>query len=74
MDMKFGTWTVRNLYRVGAVMAAARELARYKLDSLGVQKVRWNKEGTVRTRDYNFVYRKRNENYHLEAGFLYNTE
>jgi hypothetical protein len=28
-------------------MAAARELARYKLDLAGVQEVRWDKEGTV---------------------------
>jgi hypothetical protein len=27
-------------------MAAARELARYKLDLVGVQEVRWEKEGT----------------------------
>ena len=30
-------------------MAVARELARYKLDSVGVQEVRWEKEGTVKT-------------------------
>ena len=29
-------------------MAAARELARYKLDLLGVQEVMWEKEGTVK--------------------------
>jgi hypothetical protein len=27
-------------------MAAARELARYKLNLVGVQEVRWDKEGT----------------------------
>jgi len=34
--MRFGTWNVRNLYMVGSLTAAAREFARYKLDSLGV--------------------------------------
>jgi hypothetical protein len=34
--------------------AAARELARCKLDLVGVQKVRWDKEGIVRPGDYNF--------------------
>jgi hypothetical protein len=29
-------------------MAVARELARYKLDLVGVQEVRWDKEGTVK--------------------------
>ena len=30
-DILLGTWNVRSLYRVGSLMAAARELARYKL-------------------------------------------
>ena len=38
--------------------AAARELGRYKLDLVGVQEVRWDKEGTVRAWDYNFLYGK----------------
>jgi len=33
-------------------------LARYKLDVVGVQEVRWDKEGTVRAGDYNFFYGK----------------
>ena len=30
------------LYRAGSLTAAARELARYKLDLVGVQEVRWD--------------------------------
>jgi len=41
-QIKICTWNVRSLYRVGSLEAAARELARYKLDVLGVQ-VRWDK-------------------------------
>ena len=44
-DILFGTWNVRSLYRAGSIMAAARELSRYKLDLVGVQEVRWDKEG-----------------------------
>jgi hypothetical protein len=47
---------VRSLYRTGSLTAAARELARYKLDLVGVQEVRWDKEGTVRAEDYIFFY------------------
>jgi hypothetical protein len=36
----------------GSLMAAARDLARYKLDLVGVQEVRWDKGGTVRAGDY----------------------
>jgi hypothetical protein len=35
-DILPGTWNVRSLYRAGSLMAAARELARYKLDLVGV--------------------------------------
>ena len=50
-DIRLGTWNVRSLYRVDSLMAAARDLARYKLDLVGVQEVRWDKEGTVRAGD-----------------------
>ena len=55
-DILLGTWKVRSLYRAGALKAAARELARYKLDLEGAQEVRWDKGGTVRAGDYNFLY------------------
>jgi len=35
-DMRIGTWNVMSLYRAGLLIAAARELARYKLDLVGV--------------------------------------
>jgi len=35
-EMKLGTWNVRSLYRAGTLKAIARELARYKLDVVGV--------------------------------------
>jgi hypothetical protein len=59
-DILIGTWNVRNLYRAGALIAAARELARYKLDLVGVQEVRWEKEGTIKAGDYSFIYGKGN--------------
>jgi len=36
---------------VGLLKATAKELARYKLDLLGEQEVRWDKGGTVRAGD-----------------------
>jgi hypothetical protein len=42
-DILLGTWNVRSLYRAGSLMAAARELSRYKLDLVVVQEVRWDK-------------------------------
>jgi len=57
--MRFGTWNVRRLYRAVSLTAAARELAGYKLDLLGVQDVGWVKGGKIRAGDYNFFLWKR---------------
>jgi hypothetical protein len=34
--MRFGTWNVRSLYRVGSLIAAVRESEKYELDFVGV--------------------------------------
>ena len=54
----------------GHLQLAVRELARYKLDVVGVQEVRWDKGGTVGTGDYNIFYGKVNENSQLGTGFF----
>jgi hypothetical protein len=53
--MRFSTCNVRSLYRLGSLTAASKELARYKLDLVGVQEGRWDKGGTVRAGDYIFL-------------------
>jgi hypothetical protein len=56
--MRFATWSVGSLYRAGSFTVTARELARYKLDFVGVQEVSWDKGATVRAGDYNFSMEK----------------
>ena len=43
---------------------------RYKLDVVWVQEFRWDKVGTVRAGDYNFLYGKVNENNQLGKGLF----
>ena len=55
--MRCGTLNVRGQYREGSFTAAARELARYKLDLVGVQEVRWDKRAQE-GQGINFFYGK----------------
>ena len=57
------------MYRAGSLTAEAKELARYKIDLVGVQEVRDN-DSMVRAEDYNFFYGKGNENHQLGTGLF----
>jgi hypothetical protein len=56
MDMRFGTWA-------GPLMIDSRELSSYRLDLVGVQRVRWEGSGTASAGEYTFFYGKGNENH-----------
>jgi hypothetical protein len=70
MDLRFGTYNVRGLYRSGSLKTVARGLGKYKLDLLGVLEVRLDKGSTERAEDYTFFYGAGNENHQLGTGFL----
>jgi len=55
-NMRFGTWIVMILYRSDSLTTVVRKLARYKLNLVSVEEVRWDKGGTVRAGDYIFFY------------------
>jgi exonuclease III len=71
MDMRFGTWNVRSLYRAGSLKTVARKLGKHKPDLVGVQEVRWEKGGTERAEDFTFFDQKGNEGHQLGTGFSY---
>jgi hypothetical protein len=70
MDMRFGTWNIRSLYRAGSLMTVSRELVSYTLDLVGVQEVRWEGGGPEPAGEYTFFYGKGNENYELGTRFI----
>jgi hypothetical protein len=47
LDLEHGISEVS--YRLGSLKTVSRELAKYKLDLVGVQEVRWDKGGTEPT-------------------------
>jgi hypothetical protein len=52
MDVRSGTWNVRNMYRAGSLWAVAGEISKYKLDLVEVQIVRWDRGGTEPAGEY----------------------
>jgi hypothetical protein len=70
MDMRFGTWNVRSLYRAGSLMIAAKEISKYKLFLMGVQEGEWENRGTEPAGKYTFYCGKGNENHELGTGVI----
>jgi hypothetical protein len=64
--MGFGTLNVTNLYKSGSLTTVAKELERYKLYLVGVQKFGWEKVGMVRAVDYIFAMEKERNVIHWE--------
>ena len=73
--MRSGTWNVTSPYSIVSLSTVAMELARCKLDLVGVREVMWDREGTVRAEDYNFFStEKKMKIINWEQDSLYTTE
>jgi hypothetical protein len=68
--MRYGTWSVRSLYRIGSLKTVARELGKYKLDLVGVQDVTWEKGRIEQAEDCTFFYGQGDGDHQLGTGFF----
>jgi hypothetical protein len=59
---------VGSLYRAGMHMTVAKEIAKYKLHFVDVQKVREDRDVTEPAGKYTFFYGKGNENHERATG------
>jgi hypothetical protein len=59
MDMRFGKWTIRSLYRAGSLKAVASKLVKYKSDLVTALDVSWAEEDSQPADDYTFFLRNR---------------
>jgi hypothetical protein len=56
MDMRFGLWNVKSLYKESSLVTVSKELSKYKLDLVGIQEVTWVGCGTEPAGEYTFFY------------------
>jgi len=57
--MRFVAWNIWGLYGTGSLTAGVRELARYKLDLVVVQRVSQDKGGHGKSRGFSFLSMER---------------
>jgi hypothetical protein len=69
MDMRFGMWNVRSMYRASSLREVGEDISKYKLDLVGVHEDRWDEGGTERAGEYTCFNGKGNEN-QLGTGFF----
>jgi hypothetical protein len=65
MDIRFGTWNFRSLYRAGALGLVTSEIDKCRMDLVEVQEVRWEGRGTLESGNYTLFYGVGNANHQL---------
>jgi exonuclease III len=58
MDMRFGMWNVRSMYRACSLKVVREEISKYRIDLVGVQEVRLVGGRTEPAGEYTFFHGK----------------
>jgi hypothetical protein len=70
MDMRFGTWNVMSLYRVGSQKTIASELVGYNLYLVAERDVSWDDGGSKQAAIIHFSMYKRKEKDHSKELYV----
>jgi hypothetical protein len=70
INIRFGNWNVRSLYKAGSLTTPEKEIPKCELDLAGV-KIRWDRGGTKPADEYIFSYGKGNENQESGKEFFF---
>jgi hypothetical protein len=52
MDIRFGTWNIRSLYRAGSLTTVSKDPSKYKLNLVWVQEAKWGTGDTEPAGEY----------------------
>jgi hypothetical protein len=67
MDIRFGTWNVRSLYKADSLITVVKLMYKCKLDLLRAQ-LRWESGGRESVGEYKFFHGKGNVIHELGTG------
>lgn len=69
-DVSMKSWNVCSLYRPGTLMALIKELERYKIMIMALQKIRWSVKDRILKKDHALYYSKTKARHKFSTGFL----
>ncbi|XP_055382796.1 uncharacterized protein LOC129612958 [Condylostylus longicornis] len=55
-DLKIATWNVRTMLQIGKMQEVANEMAKYKIDLMALQEIRWANKGKIEKPQYTLFY------------------
>jgi hypothetical protein len=55
---------------IGSLKTVVEQISKYKLDLVGIQEVRWDRDVTEPVGEYTFFCGKGNENHELDTGII----
>ncbi|KAE9523136.1 hypothetical protein AGLY_016450 [Aphis glycines] len=68
-NLLFGTWNVRTIFKCGAAQNIIKEIEKYKLKIVALQKIRWDDTRALDIQETTILYGKCNEQRQIRTDF-----